>query len=86
VDGPFEAAVSSIAIHNVRSHDTIRSIYGEIFSLVAAGGCFLNFDRMTPSMNEQLKWLREAGFKNVRCFRHSGRRALIGGFKGEPKK
>jgi ubiquinone/menaquinone biosynthesis C-methylase UbiE len=86
IDGPFEAVVSSIAIHNVRSHEIIRSIYGEVFSLVRPGGCFLNFDRMTPSLNEQLKWLGEAGFENVKCFWDGGRRALVGGFKHERKK
>jgi len=79
--GPFEAVVSSIAIHNVRSHETIRMIYGETFSLVQTGGCFLNFDRMTPSLKEQLKWMRSVGFKDVQCFWDGGRRALVGGFR-----
>jgi hypothetical protein len=83
IDGPFEAVVSSIAIHNVRSHDIIRSIYGEIFSLVRPGGCFLNFDRMTPSLDQQLKWLRDAGFDSAKCFWDGGRRALLGGFRQE---
>lgn len=87
IDGPFEAVVSSIAIHNVRSHDIIRSIYSEIFSLVRPEGCFLNFDRMIPSLDEQLKWLREAGFENVECFwGESERRALVGGFKKQQKR
>ena len=81
IEGPFEAVVSSIAIHNVRSPDTIRAICGETFSLVKAGGWFLNFDRMTPSLKDQMKWLREAGYENVRCFWDGGRRALVGGFK-----
>ena len=79
--GPFEAVVSSIAIHNVRSHDTIGSIYGEAFPLVKSGGCFVNFDRMTPSLKQQLKWLAQAGFEDVQCFWDSGRRAIIGGFR-----
>ena len=79
--GPFEAVVSSIALHNVRSHETIRAIYGETFSLVKPGGCFVNFDRMTPSLKQQKKWLAEAGFENVQCFRDWGRRALVGGFR-----
>jgi tRNA (cmo5U34)-methyltransferase len=81
IKGPFEAVVSSIAIHNVRSTETIQEIYGEVFALVKTGGCFLNFDRMTPSLKQQMKWLREAGFENVKCFHDSGRRALVGGFK-----
>ena len=79
--GPFEAVVSSIAIHNVRSHEIIRAIYGETFSLVKPGGCFVNFDRMTPSLKQQMKWLAQAGFENVQCFWDGGRRALVGGFR-----
>lgn len=75
----FDAVVSSIAIHNVRSPEIIRSIYAETFSLVKAGGCFLNFDRMTPSRDVQLKWLKESGFIDVRCFWDGGRRAIVGG-------
>ncbi len=81
IDRRFDAVVSSIAIHNVRVHDTIRSIYGETYSLVDAGGCFLNLDHMTPSVRQQLKWLRDAGFARVQCFWRDGKRAIIGGFK-----
>jgi ubiquinone/menaquinone biosynthesis C-methylase UbiE len=81
IKGPFDAVVSSIAIHNVRAHETIRTIYSETFSLVKTGGCFLNLDRMTPSVEEQLNWLRAAGFENVRSFWDGGKRAIVGGFK-----
>lgn len=81
IRGPFEGVVSSIAIHNVRSPEIIRAIYGEVFSLVKNGGCFLNFDRMRPSMDAQLKWLGDAGFTDVKCFWDGGKRALVGGFK-----
>ena len=79
--GPFDAVVSSIAIHNVRSPDIIRSIYAETFSLVKTGGCFLNFDQMHPSRQDQLAWLKEAGFTKVKCFWDGGRRALVGGYR-----
>lgn len=81
IKGTFDGVVSSIAIHNVRSPDIIRSIYQDSFRLVKSGGCFLNFDRMTPSQEEQLGWLEQAGFNNVKCFWDGGRRALIGGYK-----
>ena len=81
IKGPFDAVVSAIAIHNVRSPETIRSIYEETYFLVKTGGCFLNFDRMTPSQKQQLTWLKEAGFSDVRCFWDGGRRALVGGYK-----
>lgn len=79
--GPFDAVVSSIAIHNVRAYDVIRSIYRETFELVGSGGCFINFDRMTPSRNEQLLWLKEAGFAPVKCLWDGGRRAVIAGYR-----
>lgn len=81
LQGPFEAIVSSIAIHNVRSPDIIRSVYSEIFPLVKPGGCFLNFDRQHPPLEEQLRWLKEAGFKEVNCFWKDDRRALFGGVR-----
>lgn len=79
--GPFEAIVSSIAIHNVNSPNIIRGIYEDIFPLVKPGGCFLNFDRPHPPFEDQMKWLRGAGFENVRVFWQSDNRAVFGGFR-----
>jgi tRNA (cmo5U34)-methyltransferase len=79
--GPFEAVVSSIAIHNVNSPNIIRGIYDEIFPLVKSGGCFLNYELLLMPLEDQLKWLREAGFTNVHCFWRSERLAIFGGFK-----
>ncbi len=81
IKGPFDAVVSSIAIHNVRSPEIIKMIYEETFSLVKSAGCFLNFDRMTPSRKEQLAWLKAAGFFRVQCYWDGGKRSLVGGFK-----
>lgn len=78
---PFDAAVSSIAIHNVREHDTIRAIYAESFKLLKPGGWFLNLDRMRPSVDEQLHWLRAAGFAKVESYWDGGKRAIVGGCK-----
>ena len=83
VKGSFEAVVSSIAIHNVRSPQIIQGIYKETFPLVKTGGCFLNFDRMTPPLEDQMRWLREVGFEDVNCFWENNRLALFGGFKRE---
>jgi SAM-dependent methyltransferase len=79
--GPFEAVVSSIAIHNVREPKIIQRIYEDVFPLVKAGGCFLNFDRHRPPIEDQMKWLRGAGFKDVQCFWQDESRAVFGGFK-----
>lgn len=81
LQGPFDAVVSSIAIHNVRGYETIRAIYAEAFTALNGGGCFLNLDRMRPSVDEQLQWLRDGGFANVKSFWDGGKRAIVGGFK-----
>lgn len=81
VSGPFEAVVSSIAIHNVNSPNIIRGIYDEIFPLLKSGGCFLNYDLMISPLQDHMKWLRQAGFQAVGVIWQDERRALFGGFK-----
>lgn len=80
--GPFEAVVSSIAIHNVRAPGVIRAVYREIFPLVKTGGCFLNLDWLAHPLEDHLEWLRESGFAAVRAFwTDEDRKALFGGFR-----
>lgn len=86
IPGPFEAVVSSIAIHNVNSPNIIRGIYEDAFGLVKPGGCFLNFDRPRPPWEEQMEWLRGAGFEDVKIFWQGENRAVFGGFKRESAK
>ena len=79
--GPFDAIVSSIAIHNVGSPNIIRGIYEDAYTLVKPGGCFLNFDRPKPPWEEQMQWLRGAGFEDVKIFWQDENRAVFGGFR-----
>ena len=79
--GTFEAVVSAIAIHNAGSPKIIERIYHDIFPLVKSGGCFINFDRERPPLDDQMKWLRDAGFQDVKRFWTGDTRALFGGFK-----
>ena len=81
ITGPFEAVVSSIAIHNVGSPNIIRGIYEDIFPLVKNGGCFLNYDLTFVPLGDQLKWLRQAGFQAVSVIWKDERHAVFGGFK-----
>ncbi|MEE9284762.1 MAG: class I SAM-dependent methyltransferase [Dehalococcoidia bacterium] len=133
VGGPFDAVVSSIAIHNLRSASRIREVYREIYRAVKDGGCFLNLDLVNapapelqrryweimmsrraargPSeepqqgaaealarqleadgeeetrlpfpatVDDQLAWLGEAGFRQVDCFWKELGLALVGGYK-----
>ncbi len=87
VGGPFDAVVSSIAIHNVRDPERIRAIYGEIRPLLTAGGCFANLDlvfRGGLEVETQIGWLRDAGFHEVGCLFEYEHQALLVGFNRRP--
>ena len=112
---PYDAVVSSIAIHNLFDANKIRSLYGDVFTVVADGGIFLNLDYLRPvtpltsqlsrwagsdpnarytrnrggggggsrgSLEEQLIWLRDAGFSPVDCLWKEFHTALLAGLKG----
>lgn len=91
VGGPFDAAVSAIAIHNLRDPRRIRAVYGEICPLLKPGGCFLNYDRVTAAkpgqpaevgtLENQLRWLREDGFDVSDCLWKDGAATIMGGFR-----
>lgn len=49
LNGPFDAAVSTIAIHNLRTYNRVRDLYAELFTVMADGGLFLNFDYVRPN-------------------------------------
>ena len=108
---PYDVAVSTIAIHNLRDPERIRQLYAEVFQLLAPGGCFMNLDYVRPSspelrallnwasgdpvsssrrssggtspggLDDQLQWLRDAGFAPVDCFWKEFQASLFGGFK-----
>jgi SAM-dependent methyltransferase len=49
VSGPFDIAVSTIAIHNLREPRRIRQLYTETYRLLGHGGMFLNLDYLRPA-------------------------------------
>jgi SAM-dependent methyltransferase len=114
VRGPFDAVVSSRAIHHVSSRAKQR-LYRAIFQSLEDGGAFLNLDGARPAeaelgelyraaggrparsqpeeersrlsghyfetLDEQLEYLRAAGFRLVDCFWKRLDLVLIGGYK-----
>lgn len=49
VSGPFDVAVSTLAVHNFGDARRIREVYADIYRLLGHGGMFLNLDYVRPS-------------------------------------
>jgi len=57
--GPFDVAVSTIAIHNLREGSLIRKVYADVFGLLADGGFFVNLDyvrAVSPELRPLSAW------------------------------
>ena len=69
VGGPFDLAVSAIAIHNLRDHGLIAACYRTVHSVLKPGAMFLDSDLVSFSggLDAHLEWMRQAGFKTVEC-------------------
>ena len=61
VEAPFDVAVSTIAIHNLRQPGgRIRDLYAELFQVLGNGGFFLNFDyarAVHPAVRQLSRWV-----------------------------
>jgi len=77
VGGPFDLAVSAIAIHNLRDPEKIFACYHAIHDLLKPGGYFLNCDRFVEGVEPHLAALRETGFDHVECPWQQPPRAIV---------
>jgi trans-aconitate methyltransferase len=67
VGGPFDLAVSAIALHNLRNEAQIFACYRAIRGLLRAGGLFLDYDLFFDGVEGHMAALSEAGFTRVEC-------------------
>jgi SAM-dependent methyltransferase len=80
VGGPFDLAVSSLAVHNVETEELIRASYRAIYQLIKPEGVFLDYDLagLVPGgVNTHIKWLRDAGFGRVELKWEKSRLAIV---------
>jgi SAM-dependent methyltransferase len=77
VGGPFDLAVSAIALHNLGNPDKIFACYRAIHDLLGEGGCFLNCDRFVDGVERHMAELRDAGFGRVECVSQQAPRAIL---------
>jgi ubiquinone/menaquinone biosynthesis C-methylase UbiE len=75
--GPFDLAVSAIALHNLRDSEKIFACYRAIHDLLKPGGCFLNCDRFVEGVEPHLAALHGAGFGRVECPWLESPRAIV---------
>ena len=77
VGGPFDLAVSAIALHNLGDPNKIYACYRAIHDLLNPGGYFLNCDRFVGGVEPHLAELRQAGFTRAECPWQDSPRAIL---------
>jgi ubiquinone/menaquinone biosynthesis C-methylase UbiE len=67
IGGPFDLAVSGIAIHNLRELPAIAAVYKAVRSVMKPGGCFLDCDHFDRAggLDANKDAFRKSGFANV---------------------
>lgn len=70
--GPFDLAVSGIAIHNLHDLGVIAGCYEAVHGLLKRGGCFLDYDHFDRAGGVSLHQhsMRVAGFRSVELIWH----------------
>jgi SAM-dependent methyltransferase len=79
VGGPFDLAVSAIAIHNLRDLEMIAQCYAGIARVLKPGAFFLDYDLfdLIGGVAAQSEALRAAGFARVECLWQDKPRAIL---------
>jgi SAM-dependent methyltransferase len=79
VGGPFELAVSGIAMHNLHDLAVIAGCYEAVHGLLKSGGCFLDYDHFDRAGGVSLHQhsMRVAGFRSVELIWHEHPTAIL---------
>jgi len=77
VGGPFDLAVSAIALHNLREPATIFACYRAIHDLLKPEGRFLDYDLFFAGTEGHIAEMRAAGFATVDCMWQDPPRAML---------
>jgi SAM-dependent methyltransferase len=79
VGGPFDLAVSAIAIHNLQNLAAMAACYEAVHGLLKRGGCFLDYDHFDKFGGVPLHQhsLRVAGFATVEPVWHKHPTAVL---------
>jgi ubiquinone/menaquinone biosynthesis C-methylase UbiE len=81
VGGPYDLAVSAIAIHNLGTPERIAPVYRGVYKLLKPGGAFLDSDYVFAGGQEgHIRWLEEAGFVRVHSELVNERLAVMAGY------
>jgi SAM-dependent methyltransferase len=79
IAGPFDLAVSAIAIHNLRDRAQIADCYRAIATVLKPEGMFLDYDLfgLIGGIEAQMTTIKDAGFRAVDCLWQEGRLGII---------
>jgi ubiquinone/menaquinone biosynthesis C-methylase UbiE len=77
VGGPFDLAMSAIALHNLRDDAQIFACYRELCGLLKPGGWFIEEDIFFDGVEPHMTAMRDGGFGAVECRWQDERRAII---------
>jgi trans-aconitate methyltransferase len=77
VGGPFDLAVSAIALHNLRDEGGIFACYRAIRDLLRPDGWFLDYDLFFRGVEPHIDAMRAGGFTTVECRWQEPPRAIV---------
>ena len=84
VGGPFDLAVSAIAIHNLRDPALIAACYRAIADVLKTGALFLDYDLFfdrTGGLPRHLQLMKEAGFARTACLWQQPPHATVAAYR-----